>query len=84
MDGSIIKQTGSGYYLCTGAKYGMKEGQVVDVYATEEDPAFADTPIAAERVYAGQVKITNIVNPNCADAVLISGKAEAHDFVDVK
>jgi hypothetical protein len=84
MKGNILKQKGNEYYLCIGTKDGAKEGQLYNVYTYKENPQFFDAGNYLERVYIGSIKITNIVHEHYAKAILVSGKANKYDFVELK
>jgi hypothetical protein len=84
MKGNILKQNGNEYYICIGSKDGAKEGQIYNVFTYKENPKFVDTPSYMQRVNIGTIKITNIVHEHYAKAVLVSGKANKYDFVELK
>lgn len=84
MKGNILKQNGNELYICIGTKDGAKEGQIFNVFTYKEDPKFVDTPEYFKRVVVGTIKITKIVHEHYAKAVLVSGKANKYDFVELK
>jgi hypothetical protein len=84
MKGNILKQQGNEYYLCIGTKDGAKEGQIYNVFTYKENPMYVDTDNYLQRVYIGTIKITNIVHEHYAKAVLVSGRANKYDFVELK
>ena len=82
--GNILKQNGTAYYICIGTKDGAKEGQLYNVYTYKENPQFIDTGNYLEKVYVGTIKITNIVHEHYAKAILVSGRANKYDLVELK
>ncbi len=80
MKGSIIEASDSNVYLCIGSKDGASVGQELNVYkiirVTAARPTF-------RRELAGKVKITEIVDEHFAKAIVISGKADKDDIVEL-
>jgi len=81
MKGSIIHTTDVGVYLCIGKKDGATVGQELDVYkitftGQPKTPSFKKENI-------GKVKITEIVDEHFATAIIVSGKAEKNDIVEL-
>lgn len=81
MKGSIIHTVDAGIYLCIGSKDGAAVGQELDVYKI----TFTGQPKAPsfKREKIGKVKIAEIVDEHFATAVVISGKAEKNDIVEL-
>ncbi len=81
MKGSIIHTTDDSVYLCIGKKDGASVGQELDVYRM----TFTGHPKAPSfmREKTGKVKITEIVDEHFATAVIVSGKAEKNDIVEL-
>ncbi len=80
MKGSIIETYDSEIYLCIGTKDGAEVGQELDVYKIRTISKARST---FQRVHAGKVKITEIVDEHFAKAKVISGKAEKNDIVEL-
>ena len=80
MKGSIIEISDSEVYLCIGRKDGASVGQELDVYKIINTKPKA---IAFKREHTGKVKITEIVDEHFAKAMVISGKAEKNDIVEL-
>ena len=80
MKGSIIETSDSEVYLCIGSKDGASVGQELDVYKI-----ITTKPKATlfRRVHTGKVKINEIVDEHFAKAMVISGKAEKNDIVEL-
>ncbi len=80
MKGSIIEASNSDVYLCIGSKDGASVGQELDVYKIIKTKSRV-TPF--KRVHIGKVKITEIIDEHFARAMVISGKAEKNDIVEL-
>jgi hypothetical protein len=80
MKGSIIETSDDGVYLCIGTRDGAKVGQEFDVYKII---TISHARSTFQRVHAGKVKITEIVDEHFAKAKVISGKAEKNDIVEL-
>jgi hypothetical protein len=80
MKGSIIETSADGVYLCIGTKDGAKVGQELDVYKIITISKARST---FQRVHAGKVKITEIVDEHFAKAKIVSGTAEKNDIVEL-
>ncbi len=81
--GSVIGAFDSSVYLDIESKEGVSEGQELNVYKSilyyREQPLMP----AAKGAQTGVVKITEILNNHLAKAVVISGKAEKTDIVEL-
>jgi hypothetical protein len=82
MKGSIIETSGSEYYLCIGKKDGASVGQELNVYKIISTTTNPKVPLF-RREYIGKVKITEIFDEHFAKAILISGKAEKNNIVEL-
>ncbi len=86
MKGSIIDTQDSEIYLCIGKKDGAKVGEELNVYKIttfaihrKPEPRIK----TFRREYTGKVRITEIIDEHFAKAVVISGKADTHDIVEL-
>ena len=80
MKGSIVEGSNSDVYLCIGSKDGAAVGQELDVYKILQRQSKA-TPF--RRVQTGRVRITEIIDEHFAKAMVISGKSEKNDIVEL-
>ncbi len=81
--GSVIGTLNSSVYLDIQSKYGASVGQELNVYKVIMNPQEPLASSASKGVQSGKVKITEIFDNRIAKAVLISGKAEKGDIVEL-
>ena len=82
MKGSIIETSDSEVYLCIGKKDGASVGQELDVYKIILTALNPKVP-TFRRELTGKVRITEIIDDHFAKAIIISGKAEKNDIVEI-
>lgn len=83
MKGSIMAAFSSGVYLDAGSEDGASVGQELNVYkAVLYTPEHVAIPVS-KGVQTGKVKITEILDKHLSKAVVISGKAEKGDIVEL-
>ena len=82
MKGSIIETSDSEGYLCIGKKDGAPVGQELDVYRVISTTTNPKVPMF-RREYTGKVKIIEIIDDHFAKAIIISGKAEKNNIVEI-
>ena len=82
MKGSIIEIQDSDIYLCIGKRDGASVGQELNVYKMVATSTNPKVPMF-KREYTGKVKITEIIDDHFAKAIILSGKAEKNDIVEL-
>jgi hypothetical protein len=82
MKGSIIETYDSEIYLCIGKKDGASVGQELNVYKVIATTMNPKVPMF-RREHTGKVRITEIIDDHFAKAIIISGKAEKNDIVEL-
>jgi len=82
MKGSIVDTSNSGIVLCIGSEDGASVGQELNVYKVTRNGPKPGVPVF-KRVETGKVKVTEIIDKHFAKAVVISGKAEKDDIVEL-
>lgn len=82
MKGSIIETSDSEIYLCIGKKDGASVGQELDVYKIISSTTNPKVPMF-RREHTGKIKIIEIIDDHFAKAIIISGKAEKNDIVEI-
>ncbi len=83
MKGSIIETSGSEVCLDIGSKHGATVGQELDVYKVIQLQITKVERHTFRREHTGRVKITEIIDEYFARAVVISGKAEKGNIVEL-
>jgi len=83
MKGSIIGTFNSSVYLNIESEDGVSVGQELNVYEVIMNPQEPLTRPASKGVQTGRVKITEIFDNRIAKTVIISGKAEKGDIVEL-
>ncbi len=81
--GSVIGAFDSSVYLDIESKEGVSEGQELNVYKAILYNQGQPLMPAAKGAQTGKVRITEILNNHLAKAVVISGKAEKTDIVEL-
>lgn len=82
MRGSVVDLVDSNVYLCIGSADGAAVGQELKAYKIVETSGNPKTR-TFQKSDTGKVKIMEIVDEHFARAIVISGKVEKNDIVEL-
>jgi len=82
MRAQVVKAQGREVVICAGSSDGAQPGQILNAYSTSENLT-SDGLLVPERLYGGQVQVKTIINEHYATAVVISGKVNKYDLVEL-
>jgi hypothetical protein len=86
MRGQVVEVTGREAVVCVGTRDGAREGQELGAFklVSMTTGAPARNPARWEKVRAGSIRLTDIIDEHFARAEIVSGEVQVNDIVELE